>query len=56
MPDMPAWARYVLTFVIATLSAAQTMLPLPELAQGIVAVLLVGFAALGIVPPRASRP
>lgn len=56
MTALPAWARYALTFAVATLAAAQTMLPLPELAQGIIAVLLIGFAALGIVPPQRREP
>ncbi len=53
--NLPPWAHAVLAAVTAMLAAAQTLIPMSEIAHAVVAVALVGFAALGIVPPQSSK-
>src|SRR5262249_36363928 len=54
MPELPKWVRYLLAAIVSMLAVAPVLLPISDLAQGIIALVLTGFAAVGIVPPQKS--
>jgi len=53
MPTIPPKWMNVLAVLAAACAGAQQALPVDSIVHAVLAMLLVGFAAVGVIPPRA---